>query len=72
MTIDILAQPQDDSWQGGNIPGWLCPCGHWEDSDFHCSHCGREPPWGCDCSDCHDRDLERYGEEEYFPGPWDD
>lgn len=27
---------------------WLCVCGHFETSGFHCSDCGAEPPWGCD------------------------
>lgn len=33
-------------------PGWMCDCGHYEDSDFHCTHCQAEPPWGCDCDFC--------------------
>lgn len=34
---------------------WLCHCGHFEDSGLHCSRCGEEPPWGCDCSFCDER-----------------
>lgn len=37
--------------------GWLCVCGHYEESDLHCSLCGTEPPWGCDCDFCHERRL---------------
>ena len=49
------------------IEGWLCLCGHWEETDLHCSSCGNEPPWGCDCDVCNeDRDSE--GEDwEYDP-----
>lgn len=32
--------------------GWLCVCGHFEESDLHCSCCGAEPPWRCDCDLC--------------------
>jgi len=39
---------------------WLCICGHYEETPMHCSACGREPPWGCDCSLCH----EKYEDEE--------
>lgn len=35
---------------------WLCGCGHYEESGLHCSHCGAQPPWGCDCSFCNDYD----------------
>jgi hypothetical protein len=35
--------------------GWLCVCGHFEESDLHCSCCGAEPPWGCDCDFCANR-----------------
>ena len=48
---------------------WICPCGHYEESDFHCSVCGNQPPWGCDCSTCHDRALEN--EEPEYDG-WED
>jgi hypothetical protein len=37
--------PDDDTDSGD----WLCDCGHWEESDFCCSLCGREPPWRCPC-----------------------
>lgn len=36
---------------------WLCGCGHYETGGFHCTHCGAEPPWGCDCGE--------HGEDEY-------
>lgn len=32
---------------------WLCECGQYQDDEWHCSACGREPPWGCDCGE-HD------------------
>jgi hypothetical protein len=41
---------------------WMCGCGHYEESDFHCSRCGGEPPWGCDCGQ-HD---------EHEPEGWED
>jgi hypothetical protein len=44
------------------LPGWICVCGAYEESDFHCVHCGAEPPWGCDCG-CQDED-EEYGDDE--------
>ena len=53
---------------------WLCDCGHYQEDGWHCSNCGAEPPWGCDCSDCEDRDRERYGLDddlimwERYPG----
>ncbi len=33
---------------------WMCRCGQYIESEFHCSFCGNEPPWGCDCSFCND------------------
>lgn len=41
---------------------WICVCGHYEESGLHCSNCGHQPPWGCDCSD-HDAPDES---ELYF------
>lgn len=52
--------------------GWLCDCGHWEESGWHCSYCGAEPPWGCDCSDCEERDLERYSLDDEWMAMWRD
>ena len=37
---------------------WLCVCGHYQEDDLHCSYCGAEPPWGCDCSFCDERAHE--------------
>lgn len=40
---------------------WLCDCGHFEESQFDCGRCGREPPWGClddGCSRHHDPDPD--------------
>lgn len=45
---------------------WLCSCGHMERSEFHCSHCGEEPPWGCDCGAC---DRWEADDEVIFFGP---
>ena len=28
---------------------WICTCGHYEEGGCHCSGCGGEAPWGCDC-----------------------
>jgi hypothetical protein len=33
--------------------GWCCWCGAYNETEFHCAHCGAEPPWGCPC-DFHD------------------
>jgi hypothetical protein len=47
---------------------WICTCGNYEESAFHCSLCGAEPPWGCDCGACSDPcDWEEGDYEE-----WDD
>lgn len=48
---------------------WMCGCGHYEESGWHCSVCGAEPPWGCDCSFCNDERLD-YEEDDviYFEG----
>src|SRR5688572_6112823 len=43
---------------------WMCGCGHYEESGLHCSVCGAEPPWGCDCSFCNDK-YWRDEEEEF-------
>jgi hypothetical protein len=52
----------------GNL-GWLCQCGHWEESGLHCENCGNEPPWGCDCSFCNERGRKEYeGDPYYDPG----
>lgn len=44
--------------------GWMCVCGNWEETDMHCSHCGAEPPWGCDCGE-HDEDDD-WNDEPFF------
>jgi hypothetical protein len=51
----VLAEP---------LPGWVCSCGHYQEDNFHCSKCGNEPPWGCDCCYCEDRYLEAAPEDE--------
>lgn len=28
---------------------WLCSCGAYIEGKCHCSHCGAQAPWGCDC-----------------------
>lgn len=38
--------------------GWLCVCGHYEETDFHCSSCGHEPPWGCNCPFCEKEEVD--------------
>jgi hypothetical protein len=43
--------------------GWLCSCGHWEETDLHCSYCGGEPPWGCPCAFCEDRDADEWDDD---------
>jgi hypothetical protein len=44
--------------------GWLCQCGNWIEDGLHCPMCGMEPPWGCGCSYCEDRDDEEH--EDYL------
>jgi hypothetical protein len=60
----------DAEYPEDQIQEWLCVCGHYQDDGFHCDECGREPPWGCDCSFCQDKERERYEIEdmaESFP-----
>lgn len=28
---------------------WLCSCGAYIEEACHCSNCGQQAPWGCDC-----------------------
>lgn len=28
---------------------WMCHCGHYETGGGHCTNCGNDAPWGCDC-----------------------
>ena len=56
---------------------WLCDCGHYETSGFHCSQCGAEPLWGCDCGehDGYDADLDfglHHSEYDIDFDDWDD
>lgn len=34
------------------MDSWLCICGRFIEDGCHCPDCGREPPWGCPCSQC--------------------
>lgn len=36
--------------------GWMCKGGHYEESEYHCSHCRQKPFWGCDCNECQAED----------------
>lgn len=54
----------EEQYLGTDDAAWLCGCGHYEESGFHCSHCGAQPPYGCDCSTC--QDSEREYEEDFF------
>ena len=58
---DEYAWLDDDDEYDDEFTGWLCICGHWEESYFHCRRCFREPPWGCDCG-CQD---EHHYEDDY-------
>lgn len=62
------ATGQEDKIQP-EFEGWLCNCGHWEDEPLHCSCCGAEPPWGCDCSFCDE--ARHAGDDEYLT-LWED
>lgn len=50
---------------------WLCECGNFETSGFHCSDCGAEPPWGCDCG-MHDDYYEPEDDWDFFIGFYGD
>ena len=64
--VEQEAETEEDDFEG-----WLCTCGHWEDSFFHCTHCGRQPPWGCDCSQCDEPDYEDEDDfDTYGPDPY--
>lgn len=42
-----------------DIPIWIChSCGELVESEIHCPYCGTEPPWGCDCGQHGDTDVE--------------
>lgn len=68
MNLFIAALPADmraalvAKWEKEDAaddgPTWLCACGHYEESGSHCSHCGAQPPWGCDCSQCQDAEID--------------
>lgn len=47
--------------------GWLCACGNWQETEFHCNDCQREPPWGCDCP-THDEDF--IDGDDYYPSEY--
>lgn len=44
---------------------WMCRCGHYEESDYHCSCCGAQPPGGCACELCQYSDYPNYDGTEY-------
>lgn len=47
---------------------WLCDCGNFIENGLHCPACGREPPWGCDCTACDDRASEDDDwADDYYP-----
>jgi len=50
---------------------WLCECGNYITNGCHCPRCGREPPWGCPCSQCQDPD-DNFDEEPIYCGTGDD
>jgi hypothetical protein len=63
-----MATVTDDPGDDGTT--WLCTCGHFEESAFHCPACGAEPPWGCPgecCQSPEGEGDEEYGEPEYDP-----
>jgi len=47
---------------------WVCRCGDFHQGNCHCSRCGQEAPWGCDCGFADDRYDTRHPEEEYDGG----
>lgn len=59
---------ESDSWND-DFMGWLCVCGKFEESEFHCSECGAEPPWGCDCGACVEDEWLDDWEDDYIYGP---
>lgn len=40
---------------------WVCFCGNAIEDGLHCRACGKEPPWGCDCSQ-HGEEADDYDE----------
>lgn len=56
IIFDALCEPEEECL------GWLCRCGHFEDSAFHCSKCQAQPPYGCPCYGC--RDSCNYSDED--------
>jgi hypothetical protein len=69
-TSDPFAEDEDyddldDHEDDYDDHAWMCHCGHFEESSLHCSRCGNEPPWGCDCSSCSEPAGEGLEEWEY-------
>lgn len=72
-------------WEG-ELSAWLCPsCGVYTEGECHCSNCGGQAPWGCDCGLRDDIELRDEDEQEleYMPiemtlgryewlAPWED
>lgn len=61
MTSRSIKYFERKKWEKENketMYHWMCSCGHYEESGFHCAECGNEPPWGCDCSFCNDFDED--------------
>lgn len=66
-------EPDDESGAG---EGWLCDCGNFQEDGWHCTNCGAQPPWGCDCSQCDQGEGEDldfgFDEEDFDDGGFDD
>lgn len=56
---------------------WLCSCGTYIEKACHCSNCGGQAPWGCDCGlrddielrdedDAFVYDPEEYGTSDHY------
>lgn len=55
LHITISRPYCDDHDEFEDPESWFCSCGSFNDHYWHCSSCGAEPPWGCDCGN-HDED----------------
>jgi hypothetical protein len=58
--------PEDDP-----ATDWFCHCGHYETGGFHCTECGGQPPWGCDCSQCTVEMVEAEEDEYEYDRFWE-
>ena len=49
---DYLFEAENLGKDSKEEEGWLCLCGHYEETNLHCSQCNAQPAWGCPCTNC--------------------